>query len=60
MFSVMLKLEDGSYDSIIVKNNHLQNVVTVLTNNQWVKCDETEKYYNMNKVINFDVTEVDK
>jgi hypothetical protein len=59
MYEVVLKLEDGKSDRIVIKSNVLQNAITKITSNVWVKCDESDRYFNMNKVINFYVTKLD-
>jgi len=55
MFNVVLKLEDGTYEEIVIKSNALPNALKVLTESQWVKCTETGRYYNLNKVVYFQI-----
>jgi hypothetical protein len=59
MYEVVVKFEDGSGDRIVIRANILQNAISKVTSNMWVKCDETDRYFNMNKVVNFYVTKLD-
>ncbi|MFE3973176.1 MULTISPECIES: hypothetical protein [unclassified Peribacillus] len=57
MFTVQLDREDNSRDYAYIKGNTKPNVISRITNSVWLKCDETDFYYNMNKVVSFQVEE---
>jgi hypothetical protein len=59
MYEVVVKLDNDSTDRFAIKASTLQNAVSRVTGNVWIKCDETDRYFNMNKVVYFYVTKLD-
>jgi hypothetical protein len=56
-FRVQLNLDQETRFFITIKHNHISNAENVLQTKKWVKDEETESYYNMDKVVSFSIYE---
>lgn len=56
-FRVQLNLDRETRFFITIKHNHINNAENVLQTKKWVKDEETESYYNMDKVVSFSIYE---
>ncbi|MRH43430.1 hypothetical protein GH741_12150 [Aquibacillus halophilus] len=57
MFDVYLGLENGRFEGIILTSDSSNNLEEYITKNVWIRCEQTGKYFNMNKIVSFEVQE---
>ncbi|WP_411955136.1 hypothetical protein ACKXGF_05075 [Alkalibacillus sp. S2W] len=56
-YQLILFYEDNQTDVLTITSNTPPNAESKVVNNTWVKCEESGRYFNMNKVRWFQVQE---
>lgn len=58
-YNVYLVSENGKTEVATTSSNTLPNLEGKLQKTVWLKCEETGRFFNMSKVLYFQVQEID-